>query len=590
MYNLRPRKQTPSQDIRPEKPSSNKRSKKSILTPRKNRKLTDTFDPESFEKGNDYEGICDSSDSDTTIYSEEEERSLSEESNELSDFIVDENEEYFAVNSNPLESLITKRLKDTFPDLSSQDVSSAVRRSLKHANEALIDEYCEVDPKDNSWKAELTPEEVEALEPELKQLRLNIRKDAPTIPKILKSGLSTKEKERALQLYDSLKNSEPYTSSFVELRTKLSDMIMILPNTEAEEKLKELRLKIENKIPTIEKITSALLTESDKIRALQFLTIMQQCTINGKEWYSAQRNIQSILDSQMETPEEVARVESEESAMKGVMLSFYADLKKRIFLLDADIETKSRLYEMYCDMITREPSESQYTELKNKILWGIKLPYRKTLTSILSVNNLTDIYKRLDAELYGMKEAKERIIQCVNDRLYNPNSASILALKGKPGVGKTKLAKTIAKAAGLPFDKISLGGATDSSVFKGSANIWVGSTPSMLLQILSRVKYSNAVILLDEVDKLGTSDKGLEVQHALLHVLDPTTNKEFQDSFLSEFPHDISKIWFIPAMNDDTKLDPALRDRLNIIELPSYTRNDIVQIIKRHALPDALRD
>jgi len=470
-----------------------------------------------------------------------------------------------------------------------------VKRKLEKVN--VIDEYCEVEPEDSSGKHDI---EIDILECELKQLRKNIKEATPTIPKILRSGLSETEKGRALQLYDALKNSQPHTLDYMYLSMKISDMIRCAPievDPETNERLKQLREKMEAATPTVEKIMTARITESDKMRALQLYEVLQQCNFNTDDWFDTKRRINTILDAQLDSFEEVTRLEAQEASMKGITISYHADLKRKIFELDAYITVKSRLYEMYTDMISCGPYDSKYSDLKDKITWAIKLPHRRTSPSLLTDktpegirNYCRSVYQCLDNEIFGMKDAKERAIQAVNDRIYNPNSRSMLALTGKPGVGKTKLAKTIAKAAGLPFDKISLGGAIDSTIFKGSDNVWSGATPSMLLQILSRVKYSNAVILLDEIDKLGTSEKGLEVQHALLHILDPTQSSEFQDSFLSEFPHDISKIWFIPAMNDDSRLDPALRDRLNIIEVPSYTHDDMIQIIQRHTLPEMLID
>lgn len=457
----------------------------------------------------------------------------------------------------------------------------------------------ETEHKDPLWHG-MEEDEIAILEPQLKRLRKNIRDDRPTIPKILRSGLSEKEKERALQLYDVLMNTESETLDHIYLNTKISDMIRCAPtelDPEINDQLKQLRQKMEGARPTIQKIMSSRITQSDKIRALQLYEMLQQCNFNSDDWFETQRRINSILNAQLDTKEELEHLEREEAHMKDVMISYHLDLKRKIFGLDADLTVKTRIYEMYTDMISCDVSDSKYSDLKDKIMWAIKLPYRRTIPSLLIDKNPDNIrsycqavYNRLDAEIYGMKEAKEHVIQAINDRIYNPNSRIMLALKGKPGVGKTKLAKTIAKAAGLPFDKISLGGTIDSTIFKGSDNVWRGATPSLLLQILSRVKYSNAVILLDEIDKLSTSEKGLEVQHALLHILDPTQNSEFQDSFLNEFPHDISKIWFIPAMNDDTHLDAALRDRLNIIEIPSYSHSDMIQIIKHHTLPDMLLD
>lgn len=525
-----------------------------------------------------------------------------DEEGHLDETFNPDKDEYFEIYANPLVGIIAKHLKAKFPDLEEDDLNSAIKRALNRAKSDLVDEYCGAVPKDTSWKAELDSAEVKKLEPELKQLRKNIKDNTPTLPKILKSGLSTFEKERCLQLYDILKNTEPYTTNYMFLSLKISNMIRTAPavselDSDTNDELRKLQAKMESQTPTVEKIMAARITESDKMRALQLYEELQHCEFNCETWFCGQRDIRSILDAQLPTIEDVERFEAEEQSMRGMMINFNVDLKRKIFELDADVDVKSRIYEMYCEMISSNVSNSRYSDLKEKILWAVRLPYRRTLTSESKTNTPEDIsihcrevYHRLDDEIYGMKDAKERVIQVVNDRIYNPNSHAILALKGKPGVGKTKLAKTIAKAMGLPFDKISLGGALDSTIFKGSDGVWSGAGPSMLLQILSRVKYSNAVILLDEIDKLGTSERGMQVQHALLHVLDPTQNKEFQDAFLCEFSHDISKIFFIPAMNDDSQLDHALKDRLNIIEIPSYTRKDMIQITQNFTLPEALID
>lgn len=595
------------------------------------------FNPSLFKKGNHYKGIRDSSDSDTQedyVHMSEEdnitsefsgnstlsdessnsenadESSDSENANEsLSELGEDGCEDgeydpdlntYFDIDRSPLIAVIAKKLKDKFPDLDDKDLRTAISKSIDNARADLVEEYCGAIPKDASWKAELTPEDADRLEPQLKEIRRNLRENTPTIAKILKCGLSVAEKERVLQLYDILKNMEPYTFKHMELSMQIMDIIRTAPPTEDktyDDKIKGLRLKIDDKMPTVEKIIAARLMETDKMRALQLYETFQQCPFNSEEWFNLQRRINCILDGAFESDESLAKFEAEEEALKKSMISFTEDLKRRIFELDADADVKSRLYEMYCDMMSRSSTDHDYATIKDKIMWAIKLPYRKQTIPLLadktneSISNYcNNTYAQLDAEIYGMKEAKMRIIQALNDRIYNPTSRSLLALKGKPGVGKTKLAKIIAKVAGRPFDKISLGGAIDSTIFKGSDNVWSGAAPSMLLQILSRVKYSNAVILLDEFDKLASTDRGIEVQNSLLHVLDPSQNKEFQDAFLNEFPHDISNIWFIPAMNDDANISSALRDRLDIIEIPSYTRDDMVQIIKLHTLPEAILD
>jgi ATP-dependent Lon protease len=558
----------------------------------------DSSDSSSSEEYIPVEASDSSSDESPDSISEksiDEEIDLEEDSEES----LEKEISYFDLDPKPLIDIVTKRLKNHFPDLEEKDLNTAVKKALKKADQELIEDYCGVIPKDSFWKKDLNKEEIETLEPDLKKIRENISLNIPTIPKILKTDLSWTEKEKAIQLYDILQNTEPFTAEYLALSRRINDIIIprgIKLNKSEEEQLLYLQEKIQIETPSIEKIMTAFLTESDKIRALKLYDSLNQSRFYTEEYFEIQRRINNILETQLESQEEVQRIENEEKKLKNIKHNFHADLKRKIFDLDADSSIKGRLYEMYCDMVSRGSDDSRYSDLRDKILLAIKLPYRTIIMPNYSTNTPEEIrvycrnvYHKLNQDIYGMREAKEKVIQIVNDRIYNPRSRAFLALKGKPGVGKTKLAKTIANAVGLPFEKISLGGTIDSTIFKGSDNVWSGASPSMLLQILSKVKCSNAVILLDEIDKLSTSEKGLEVQHALLHILDPSQNKEFQDAYLNEFSHDISNIWFILAMNND-KLDPALKDRLNIIEIPSYTKEEMVQIVLNHTLYDALSD
>jgi ATP-dependent Lon protease len=239
---------------------------------------------------------------------------------------------------------------------------------------------------------------------------------------------------------------------------------------------------------------------------------------------------------------------------------------------------KKLLYDLYQEIDTSNDDHLKNT-LTSKLNWYVKLPYESTV----QLNSCLSIYNTLNKHIYGMQQVKEKLLLYINKN----NKNNILTLKGAPGVGKTKLVQILAQAVGLPFGKISLGGAIDSSVLLGSNGIWIGSEPSIILQILAQTKCSKTIILLDEIDKLTASIHGTEVQHALLQILDKTQNKEFNDNFLNLFPHDLSNVWVIATMNYDDNMSKPLKDRLEIIEVPSYSKDDMVKIIINHTLPEA---
>ena len=279
---------------------------------------------------------------------------------------------YFDLSMKPLINMLTQRLKSKFPDLPAEDLKMAVKKAIEKARHDMVDEYCEAKPKDTSWKSDLTPEEVTILEPKLKQLRKTMEDNTPTIPKILKSGLSDHQMLQALQLYDALKNTEPYT----EPHTQISQKIMNIINSSNKvdefkhnDILESLHNKIIEQIPTPEKIITAKLTENDKLRALQLCESMQKYEHYTETWLDLQNKINSILNSSLSSDEEVASRENEETLLKDIKYDFNRDLKEKILALDTDPTIKGRIYSMYCEMITPGISDSKYNNLKDKIMW-----------------------------------------------------------------------------------------------------------------------------------------------------------------------------------------------------------------------------
>ncbi len=376
--------------------------------------------------------------------------------------------------------------------------------------------------------------------------------------------------------------------------SKNFEIILKLPEKQKEEFL-DIRDEMEDEVPTIEKIMISNITRNDKKQCLRLLDQMTNSDEYSSECFRLIDSINEILlKGKNYTKEEIKFLELEEEKLKNMYVSLDT-LKSKILKLDADSGVKSKILKMYDEMMTYPPDSTTYTSLKEEIEWSIRMPYQKReIDNYVNMNNkqLNNFYcnvrKMLDQELFGMENVKNRIIHVLNDRRSSGDSCGRnIALVGKPGTGKTAVCKALAKILDKKFAKISAG-ALDSAAIKGSNKVWNGSEPSIILQILANLKTNNAIIMFDEVDKLGDTPQGKLAQHALLHVSDPSDNKDFQDNYLKNFSHDLSKILFIYCMNDVECLDNALKDRFDIIYVDEYTNDEKLEIFKNYMLPKAL--
>ena len=256
-----------------------------------------------------------------------------------------------------------------------------------------------------------------------------------------------------------------------------------------------------------------------------------------------------------------------------------AELEARIKKTKFSKEAREKALAELKKLKTMSPMSAESTVVRNYLDWMLSIPWKKR-SKIR--NDVIEAEKVLEADHYGLEKVKERIIEYLAVQARSPKvRGPILCLVGPPGVGKTSLGKSIARATGRNFVRMSLGGVRDEAEIRGHRRTYIGSMPGKVIQGMKKAKTSNPLFLLDEVDKLGADWRG-DPSSALLEVLDPEQNSTFADHYL-EVDYDLSDVMFVTTANS-LRMPQPLMDRMEIIRIPGYTEDEKVEIAKRHLI------
>jgi ATP-dependent Lon protease len=313
-------------------------------------------------------------------------------------------------------------------------------------------------------------------------------------------------------------------------------------------------------------------------REVQILQLRDKIASDAREKIGKSQREYVLREQLKAIQDELGESTGEESEIES--------LKKKIVEADLPDPVRKEAERELGRLAKLSPNAPDHQVIRSYLELVLELPWNKTSTDSLNLSRVREV---LDEDHYGIKEVKERIIEHLAVLKLNPEAkAPILCLVGPPGVGKTSLGQSIARAMGRTFERFSLGGLHDEAELRGHRRTYVGAMPGRIIQAVRRAGVSNPVLMLDEVDKLGRDFRG-DPAAALLEILDPAQNHTFRDHYL-DLPFDLSKVFFITTANTLDTITQPLLDRMEIIRLNGYSEKEKREIAVRYLWPRRLKE
>jgi len=378
-----------------------------------------------------------------------------------------------------------------------------------------------------------------------------------------------------IQVAPNLTEEHSGMLSNIQKPSRLADRavsLLTVPNQEKQEVLEELEVK-----KRVEKTIILLTREIQRIKLGEEIQteVHDEISKTQREYYL--REQMKAIKRELGEDEETVDIKELEDRIKA------ADLP----------EEAEKVAMKELDRLTRIPTQSpEYSVSRTYIEWLADLPWSKSSDDQINVKKAEKI---LDEDHYGLEKVKERILEYLAVRNLkqerNPDGVvrgPILCFSGPPGVGKTSLGKSIARAIGREFVRMSLGGVRDEAEIRGHRRTYIGALPGRIIQSMKKAGTNNPVFMLDEIDKLGSDFRG-DPSSAMLEVLDPEQNDSFSDHYL-EVNFDLSKVMFITTANYQDAIPPALRDRMEILDFSGYIEDEKIKIAQRHLIPKQIEE